>query len=264
MTSHLSAIIEEEQYHCKVISNDTIKIYATTPDSYHKLIKHLQEEKIIYHTYQMNQERAYRIVIQNLHYSTPTAQITAELEKQGHKVRNILNVKHHLTKEPVSLFFIDLELQENNKSIYDMEFLCNMKITVEAPRPKKHIIQCTICQSYSHTKAYCAKPYACVKCGETTTQPHVRKHQIHQQNMRCAEVITLQATKDARYTRTCNKTEASHLTKLHTDPSSQKSMFTILTNSHLVTQTKPQLKCLLHHRPHTHTSSNKTSYHPSY
>jgi hypothetical protein len=74
---------------------------------------------------------------------------------------------------------------------------------------------------------------------ETTTQPHVRKHQILQQNVRCVEVIILQATKDARCTRTCNKTEASHLTKLHTDPSSQKSVFMILTNSHLSTQTKP-------------------------
>jgi hypothetical protein len=96
---------------------------------------------------------------------------------------------------------------------------------------------------------------------ETTTQPHVRKHQIHQQNMRCAEVITLQATKEARCTRTCNKTAASHLTNLHTDPSSQK---TILTNSHLSTQTKPRLKCLLHHKPHTHKSSNKTSNHLQY
>jgi hypothetical protein len=40
---------------------------------------------------------------------------------------------------------------------------------------------------------------------ETTTQPHVRKHQIHQQNVCCAEVITLQATKDVRCTRTCKK-----------------------------------------------------------
>jgi hypothetical protein len=64
MTAHSSAIIEEEQYHCKVISNDTIKIYAATPDSYRKLIKHPQEDKIIYHTYQMKQERAYRVVIE--------------------------------------------------------------------------------------------------------------------------------------------------------------------------------------------------------
>jgi hypothetical protein len=64
MTAHLSAIIEEEQCLCKVISNDTIKIYMATPDSYRKLIKHLQEDKIMYRTYQMKQERAYRIVIE--------------------------------------------------------------------------------------------------------------------------------------------------------------------------------------------------------
>jgi hypothetical protein len=51
----------------------------------------------------MKQERAHRIVIRNLHYSTPIAQITAELEKQGHKVRNILNVKHRIIKEPLPI-----------------------------------------------------------------------------------------------------------------------------------------------------------------
>jgi hypothetical protein len=86
----------------------------------------------------MKQERAYRIVIRSIHYSTPTTQITAELEKQGHKVRNILNAKHRVTKEPLSLFFVDLEPKENNKDIYDMEFLCSMKITVEAPREKRN------------------------------------------------------------------------------------------------------------------------------
>jgi hypothetical protein len=120
MIAHLSTIIEEEQQHCKVISNATNKIHVATPESYRKLIKQLQEDKIIHHTYQMKQERAYRIVIRNIHYSTPTAQITAELEKQGHKVRNMLNVKHRVTKEPLSLFFVDLEPKENNKDIYDM------------------------------------------------------------------------------------------------------------------------------------------------
>jgi hypothetical protein len=80
---------------------------VTTPDSYRKLIEQLQEDKIIHHIYQMTQEGAYRIVIRNLHYSTPTAQTTAELEEQGSKVRKILNDKHSTTKEPLSLFFID-------------------------------------------------------------------------------------------------------------------------------------------------------------
>lgn len=47
-----------------------------------------------------------------------------------------------------------------------------MKITAEAPRKKNDIVQYTICQCYWHTKAYCAGPYACVKCGgeHNTTQ----------------------------------------------------------------------------------------------
>jgi hypothetical protein len=172
MAKYLSKTIAEDQYYCKVQSNDTIKIYVSTPDSYRRIVKQLQDDKIVYHTYQLKQERAYRIVIRNLHHSTPTTQITTELEKRGHEVRNILNVKHRATKEPLPLFFIDLEPKENNKTIYDIEFLCNMRITVEAPRQRKHIVQCTRCQSYGHTKTYCTKPYACVKCGEnhnTTT-----------------------------------------------------------------------------------------------
>jgi hypothetical protein len=84
----------------------------------------------------MKQDRAYGIVIITLHYSTPTAQITAELEDQGHEVRNILNVIHRTTKEALSLFFIDLEPNANNKDIYDIKVVCNIKITAEAPRQK--------------------------------------------------------------------------------------------------------------------------------
>lgn len=40
-----------------------------------------------------------------------------------------------------------------------------MRITVEPPRKKKDIIQCTRCQVYGHSKTYCTRPYKCVKCG---------------------------------------------------------------------------------------------------
>jgi hypothetical protein len=63
------------------------------------------------------------------------------------------------------LLFIDLEPKENNKSIYEMKYLCNVKITAEAPRKKNCTVQCTRCQFYGHTKAYSARPYTYVKCG---------------------------------------------------------------------------------------------------
>jgi hypothetical protein len=60
---------------------------------------------------------------------------------------------------------VDLEPRDNNKSIYNLQFLCNMKIVVKAPRKKTSIMQCTRCQSYRHTKTYCTRPFVCVKCG---------------------------------------------------------------------------------------------------
>ena len=90
---------------------------------------------------------------------------TLQLFLTVHKVRNVLNIRHRATKYPLPLYFVDLEPQDNNKSIYDLQLLCNMKIVVEPPRKKNHIVQCTRCQSYGHTKTYCSRPFACVNCG---------------------------------------------------------------------------------------------------
>jgi len=105
------------------------------------------------------------VVLRNLHHSIPPNEIQAELESLGHKVRNALNFRHRVTKEPLPLYFVDLEPQDNNKNTCDLQLLCNMKIVVEAPRKKYHIVQCTRCQSYGHTKTYCSRRYVCVKCG---------------------------------------------------------------------------------------------------
>jgi hypothetical protein len=35
--------------------------------------------------------------------------IIEELDKKGHEVRNMINVKHRISKEPLPLFFVDLE-----------------------------------------------------------------------------------------------------------------------------------------------------------
>jgi hypothetical protein len=80
------------------------------------------------------------------------------------------------------------------------------------------------------------------------TQPHVQNHQTHRPNVHCAKEIIPQVTKDAKCTRTCKKTEPSQSTKLLIDPSSKESMLTIVTNSHLSTQTKLKIKCLSLHK----------------
>jgi hypothetical protein len=96
------------------MANNVIKLTCTTPDIYHNLIKYFKEKGIYYHTYQLKEERAYRVVLKYLHHTTEVKDIRRELFDLGHVARNIVNVYHRLTKEPLNLFFIDLEPATNN------------------------------------------------------------------------------------------------------------------------------------------------------
>lgn len=64
------------------------------------------------------------------------------------------------------MFFVDLEPQSNNKKVYDLQFINRTRVTIEPPRKKRGLIQCMRCQGYGHSKAYCYRPFNCVKCGE--------------------------------------------------------------------------------------------------
>jgi hypothetical protein len=157
-------VTENETSIVKALPSNTIKIMTNTAKTYRKLIQHVRDEKIMHHTYQIKEERAYRIVIRDLHHSIPMSDIIEELDEKGHKVRNMINVKHRISKEPLPLFFVDLEPENNNKDIFKLEFLQNCKIRVEPPRRKNTIEQCTRCQDYGHSKTYCTKPFNCIKC----------------------------------------------------------------------------------------------------
>jgi len=62
-------------------------------------------------------ERAYRVVLKYLHHTTEVEDIRQALFALGHVARNTVNVHHRLTKEPLNLFFVDLEPANNNKDI---------------------------------------------------------------------------------------------------------------------------------------------------
>jgi hypothetical protein len=166
MIKRIKAIAEDEHYHTKSLANDTVKINCSTPDTYRKMVQYFKDNNIYHHTYQLKEERAYRIVIKYLHHSTNIEDIKQELYNLGRNVRNIINARNRVTKEPLNLFFVDLEPAENNKDIYSLEAIQNRIITIEPPRTNKNNhVQCMRCQQYGHTKRYCNMPYVCVKCG---------------------------------------------------------------------------------------------------
>jgi len=56
-------------------STNNLKIQTTRPEFYRKIIHFLKENNAQYHTYQPLEDKPFRIVVRNLHPSTPTVDI---------------------------------------------------------------------------------------------------------------------------------------------------------------------------------------------
>jgi hypothetical protein len=159
-------IIGTDKYRTTVLSNNVVRVNAIETDDYRLLVRELRAIKVEFHTYQLKTERALKVVIHQVHPSIQPNEIKEALEAIGYNCRNVTNVRHWQTKEPLPLFFVNLESDEKSKEIYQLRSLLHMQIKVESPRPQKTIVQCHRCQQYGHTRAYCTLPEVCVKCGE--------------------------------------------------------------------------------------------------
>lgn len=173
LTALLSASVTD--FTVRIIGNNQAKIQPATTDGYREIVKILQQNGAEFHTYQLKSEKKYRVVVRNLHHSADIDDIKLEIENHGHKVANIHNIRHHTTKEPLSMFFVDLEPAANNKTIFDIKYLQYMKIVIEPPRVKRTIPQCAKCQRYGHTKTYCFREPRCVKCGNEHASQNCEK-----------------------------------------------------------------------------------------
>jgi hypothetical protein len=77
----------------------------------------------------------------------------SEIEKLGHTVTNIWNIKQYRTKLPTTLHvFLELKPTLNNKDIFIVEYIQQCKIKFEPPKHKRDIAQCANCQRYGHKK----------------------------------------------------------------------------------------------------------------
>lgn len=158
-------IMGPENFTCKSTLNH-LKVQPNTPDAYRKLITHLKNIQAQYHTCQIQSDKPYRIVIKNIHPSTPLEEISTVIEEIGYLVRNVTNIKQYQTKKDLPLFFVDLEPQSNNEKIFSVTSLLHTIVKIEEPHKKRQIPQYQNCQTYGHTRTYCAHTPKCVKCGE--------------------------------------------------------------------------------------------------
>lgn len=160
--------LEKSLYSYKIVTKNQLRVTCSNIEAYKTLIKLVREKNIIGHTFTCKDERPYRIVIRNLHSSTPTEAIKEAIESTGNNIKGeIINARHGATKTPLSTWFVNLEPGPNNKNVKELKYIYHTSIVIEDPKRKKVIPQCKRCQQYGHTRNNCMRPYRCVKCAES-------------------------------------------------------------------------------------------------
>lgn len=168
LTELIDSVLSKVDYTYRFVTKNQLRVNCTTIDAYKKLIEVVREKKLIGHTFTRKDERPYRIVIKNLHPTTPTDAIIEAVESTGNKVKGkIINARYGPNKTPLSTWFVNLEPSPNNGQIKQLKYIYHTSVTIEDPIRKREIPQCKRCQQYGHTKNNCLRPYRCVKCAES-------------------------------------------------------------------------------------------------
>lgn len=95
-----------------------------------------------------------RYVIKGISYTTKPDQIRAEIQSLGYIVINVTNMTSWVTKKPLPIFQILVEVQQSN-DITILSQLLYHKIKAERCIRKRTIPQCSNCQVYKHTGGRC-------------------------------------------------------------------------------------------------------------
>lgn len=177
LTESIETVVERKEYTLKIITRNQLRVNCTSVESYKRFMSLVREMGLIGHTFTRKEERCYRIVVKNLHHTTPHEAIIEAFEKTGNKVRGeIINARGGPNKTPTSTFFINLERSPNNAQTKNVKYIYNTAVTIEDPKKRNTIVQCMKCQQYGHSKNNCMRPYRCVKCaGQHKTSDCTKK-----------------------------------------------------------------------------------------
>lgn len=128
-----------------------MKVQTPNPTIYRELIHYLKPEKTEYHIYQLKEDKLLRVVIRNLHPSTPLDVIKEELDVRLFEVKQVTNVLHKVNKNCLPLFVLDLVPTLRSANNFQLFSLLHTKIKIKEPYKPKTISQCFNCQQYGHT-----------------------------------------------------------------------------------------------------------------
>lgn len=146
-----------------------LRIKPQTIDDYRRLRKLMDEQKLEYFTHQLKTERNLKIVIRCVMTQLTMEEIVEDLNEAGYPPLKVSMMNGKLGK-PAPLVLVEIDRKFN--SIYKLNNLCGLTVTVEALKPSGVPTQCHRCQKYGHIQKNCTAEFVCMKCAD--------KHSTHE------------------------------------------------------------------------------------
>lgn len=160
----LSINITKDTFIMKMLNGEKVKINSYNDDSYRSITKLLLQNNCLWYSYENKQDRPIRVMAKNLHFSCLPNRIVEDLTAKGYKIEEAVNKLSWKSKEPLSMFMLSFQKDEDIKKIYGIKSILGCKVDIQPLRTSKLIPQCKRCQAYGHTQKYCSKEPRCVKC----------------------------------------------------------------------------------------------------
>lgn len=78
--------VAKNGYNIKMVKQNQVKIQPKAPTNYSAIIEILEQKNTEFHTYQSKQDRSFRVVLRNMHYSVSTDELKTEIENSTIKL----------------------------------------------------------------------------------------------------------------------------------------------------------------------------------
>ncbi|CAH1637103.1 unnamed protein product [Spodoptera littoralis] len=152
----LSTNVTKDSFVTKMMNGEIVKINSKNDDSYRSITKLLLQNNCCWYSYENKQDRPIRVMAKNLHSSCLPNRIIEDLTAQGFKIEDAVNKLSWKSKEPLSMFMLSFQKDEDIKKIYGIKSILGCKVDIQPLKTSKLIPQCKRCQAYGHTQKYCS------------------------------------------------------------------------------------------------------------
>jgi Associated with zinc fingers len=156
-------------------NNNVWKINVTDRNAYRCITETLSTKAIEWHSYEDKSNRPIKVMVRGLHPSCDPEEICSDLTSKGFNILQAVNIIkkerkevngiHSMIRSNLPLFMLTFHNDEDIQKIYAIKSINHILVKVEPLRKLTNkVTQCKKCQSFGHTKHYCNRIAACVKC----------------------------------------------------------------------------------------------------